>query len=274
MFPEAKAAPATPATPAANGPLRVMLSRQTEMHRILLEEHQKLQKSHHQLCEKLMAETRQLVSSGRDSRRNSNTCSRLPVASSTSSMTRIPRSVSLKKLSSKSVMDLRFLPHGNSHHHRSHVNLLQHDGHESDDHDGDGTSNESQVDDHVNELKQQVGFVLKAYLPLHLYLRACDGDAHHYVIFTEFRSTDRLFLSASNHSLGLWFPVVDRQLKRVTDQLRDSKDQNELLEFRIFELEKVNEELMEQASPFSSSSADPRLMDDVSHSHSYSCVYV
>ena len=38
------------------------------------------------------------------------------------------------------------------------------------------------------------------------------------------------------------------QLRRMTHQLRESKDQNELLEFRIFELEKVNEELMELSS--------------------------
>lgn len=52
------------------------------------------------------------------------------------------------------------------------------------------------------------------------------------------------------------------------DQLRESKDQNELLEFRIFELEKVNEELIEQSSLSpSSSSGGRKFNNDVSHSH-------
>ena len=76
-------------------------------------------------------------------------------------MTRIPRSISLKKMSSKSVMDLRVLtdPVVSSSHHRSQVNLAQND-HESDDHDiGDdvpGTRESHEAEDHVNELKQQV----------------------------------------------------------------------------------------------------------------------
>jgi hypothetical protein len=182
MFPNVKSSPpiiaplagTTAAASVPPNPMKVMMSRQSEMHRILLEEHQKLQKSHHLLCEKLMSETKRLMTTSNNSSNVTNkmgTFTRSPAksasscssTSSSSTMTRIPRSVSLKKISSsKSVMDLRMLnePALRSSHHRSQVNLAHNHDHESDDHDEceDVTAmRESHAaEEHVNELKQQV----------------------------------------------------------------------------------------------------------------------
>ena len=155
----------------SSGPMQVMLSRQAEMHRILLEEHQKLQKSHHQLCEKLMLETRQLVNNKNNSirgRSNGRTFTRSPAPTTATnnvtamSGTRIPRSVSLQRISaSKSVMDLRFVSDRVNHHHHSQANLNHNSGdeHEEDD---DGDSDDHHADHHVNELRQQVTFMTKS----------------------------------------------------------------------------------------------------------------